>query len=41
MMKSKHFQKLDKLGYPWWVDLPLFFWTDEELKEFLVEIGVL
>ena len=37
-MKGKHFPKLDKLGYPWWVDaLPLFFWIDEEFKEWLLE----
>jgi len=41
-MKDKHFTELNKLGYPWWVKgLPLFFWTDEELKEFLHEIEVL
>ena len=34
--------KLDELGYPWWVDgLPLFFWLDEELKDFLRDIEVL
>ena len=41
-MKGKHFPKLDELGYPWWVDeLPLFFWTDEELKEWLLEIDMI
>ena len=39
---KKHFAERDELGYPWWVDeLPMFFWIDEEFKEFLYEIEVL
>ena len=39
---KKRLVEVDELGYPWWVDgLPLFFWLDEELKDFLRDIEVL
>ena len=39
---KKRLVEMDKLGYPWWVDgLPLFFWLDEELREWLLKLGVI
>ena len=39
---KKRLIEVDELGYPWWVDaLPMLFWLDRELKEFLWDIEVL
>ena len=39
-MKKNKTKTNGVLDYPKWVDLPLEFWDDQELKEWLLEIGI-
>ena len=39
-MKNEE-QKFDELGYPLWMCLPIEWWDDKDLRDFLWDIEVL